>query len=530
MEFSVIALKMEPCGTGLIVWVLAYFSGLSAGYPNGKVQEVCDSMIPLHGYSSQLFPKHIIEVNVTQFRPGDHVKVSLSGPAFEGFFLQARSVKNLRGPAVGSFVLSDKMKSQLLTCGHMKRGTRNSTVSFNASDCGNTKFCVRNPSDCDPKTKDCFFLSFKQERSVMLVEMSGPSEGYIAFALSHDQWMGGGDDVYLCISDDHQVGISTATLTGRSYPTFDSQNALEEMSWRLADGLIQCSFRRKIHLSALQGRFNLDADYYIFLADGEVSEDGTIHKHHRQPLITNRRYNVTGPPEDIGGSRSPFIIRAHGALMFVAWMTTVNIGVIVARFFKPVWSHSLWFGEEIWFQVHRMLMMTTVLLTSISFVLPFVYRGGWSQQASFHPYLGCTVMALALIQPLMAAFRPPPQAPRRQIFNWLHWSTGTTARILAVVTMFLGMDLPALNLPDPWDIYTMIGFVAWHVGLDVLLEIHGYCLIHKVEVLEDDRVQILQSLTSVEAQGRTFKKTVLIIYICGNIAFLITFLTRIGQV
>lgn len=42
-----------------------------------------------------------------------------------------------------------------------------------------------------------------------------------------------------------------------------------------------------------------------------------------------------------------------GALMFVAWMTTVNIGVIVARFFKPIWSRSLWFGEEIWFQVGK---------------------------------------------------------------------------------------------------------------------------------------------------------------------------------
>ncbi|XP_077189110.1 ferric-chelate reductase 1-like isoform X2 [Paroedura picta] len=593
---------MEPCGMGLIIWVLACLSGLSAGYPNGKVQQVCGSMIPLHGYSPQPFPKHIIEVNVTQFRPGDHVKVSLTGPAFEGFFLQARNAKNLRGPAIGSFVLADKMKSQLLTCGHVKNSAVSHTskskkthidaywiaprdapetvqflvtvvekyktfwvkipgpvisqlnipvwmtttftyesiptsqpvsqltTPFNASDCGNTKFCVRNPSGCDPKAKDCFFLSFKQDHSMMLVEISGPSEGYIAFALSHDQWMGDGDDAYLCISDDHHVSISTATLTGRRYPAFDSQNVLEEMSWRLADGLIQCSFRRKIHLSALQGKFNLDADYYIFLADGEVGEDGTIYKHYRQPLITNRRYNVTGPPNDIGGSRSPFLIKAHGTLMFVAWMTTVNIGVIVARFFKPVWSHSLWFGEEIWFQVHRMLMMTTVLLTSISFVLPFVYRGGWSQQASFHPYLGCTVMALALIQPLMAAFRPPPQAPRRQFFNWLHWSTGTTARILAVVTMFLGMDLPALNLPNPWDIYAMIGFVAWHVGLDVLLEIHGYCLIRKVEVLEDDRVQILQSLTSAEAQGHTFKQMVLIIYICGNIAFLITFLTRIGQV
>lgn len=51
-----------------------------------------------------------------------------------------------------------------------------------------------------------------------------------------------------------------------------SQNALEDVSWRLADGVLQCSFRRSIHLAASKERFNLDASYYIFLADGEAGE------------------------------------------------------------------------------------------------------------------------------------------------------------------------------------------------------------------------------------------------------------------
>lgn len=36
--------------------------------------------------------------------------------------------------------------------------------------------------------------------------------------------------------------------------------------------------------------------------------------------------------------------------MFVAWMTTVSIGVLIARFFKPVWLKPL-FGDAAWFQV-----------------------------------------------------------------------------------------------------------------------------------------------------------------------------------
>lgn len=44
------------------------------------------------------------------------------------------------------------------------------------------------------------------------------------------------------------------------------------------------------------------------------------------------------------------IFSPAGALMFVAWMTTVSIGVLVARFFKSVWSKAF-FGQAAWFQV-----------------------------------------------------------------------------------------------------------------------------------------------------------------------------------
>lgn len=45
--------------------------------------------------------------------------------------------------------------------------------------------------------------------------------------------------------------------------------------------------------------------------------------------------------------------------------------------------------------------------------------------------------------------------------------------------MFLGMDLPVLSFPGPWKTYAMLGFVAWHVGAEVVLEIHAYRLSRK---------------------------------------------------
>nr|XP_014346259.1 PREDICTED: putative ferric-chelate reductase 1 isoform X2 [Latimeria chalumnae] len=401
--------------------------------------------------------------------------------------------------------------------------------SFTAIGCGSSKFCVRDPSDCDPeKNPKCFFLSFLTDNCSLVIEMSGPGNGYVSFALSHDKWMGD-DDTYLCVKVDQEVQIYPAYATGRTRPIIGMETSLREKAWRFAEGVIQCSFRRNIHIPAHKNRFDLDQKYYIFLADGRV-ERGVVHRHHHQPLITAKKFNVTGSPESIGGSRSPLIIKTHGALMFIAWMTTVSIGVLVARFFKPIWPDTVLFGEKIWFQVHRTLMMFTVLLTCTAFVLPFIYRGGWSKHAGAHPFLGCTVMILTVLQPIMAVFRPLPQNPRRIIFNRAHWGTGTVARIIAVAAMFLGMDLQELDLPDPWDSLVLTGFIVWHVLTDITLEAHGYFINRKAKPAEEDQSNIVDSIGSTETTGHSFRKKVLAIYICGNIAFLITFLVAINRV
>ncbi|XP_063284398.1 ferric-chelate reductase 1 isoform X1 [Pelobates fuscus] len=627
---------INPLAVAIVVFLFSCNLDPTNAYPDGRVTEVCDSMQPRHGRQPQDEPQHNITVDKTVFKPGERIKVTLSGTRFTGFLVQARNADNLDGNAVGSFSLIDGDISQLLTCGNVEdsavshtnkkrkeqvafywiapidgspvhvqflasvvekykiywvkikgpilsqanaphftssqpgsqmlteKQSSSLTTRFSSSDCGRNKFCIRDPSSCKPeKMHQCFFLSFTKENQSVLVEMSGPGEGYISFALSHDQWMRD-DDAYLCVKDDQEVQINPAHIKGRTHPEMASPDLLQDRAWRLEDGVIQCSFRRPIKMPSSPERFDLNGNYYIFLADGDAS-DGIISRHLRQPLITSRMYNVTGSPENIGGSRSPLLVKFHGALMFMAWMTTVSIGVIVARFFKPVWPNSSLFGQQVWFQVHRILMVTTVILTCVAFVLPFLYRGHWSNRAGYHPYLGCVVMALTILQPVMAIFRPPPHASRRHIFNWMHWGSGTTARIFAVAAMFLGMDLQALDLPNPWDTYTMVGFILWHVFTDLLLEIHAFCLLRtgvgqmqqsgaliktnvfgliilyvslmrKVEKrpgdfskLAEDQVGILNT-SHFENEGHTFKKIVLTIYICGNFAFLITFLAAIYQI
>ena len=58
--------------------------------------------------------------------------------------------------------------------------------------------------------------------------------------------------------------------------------------------------------------------------------------------------------------------------------------------------------------------------------------------AGAHAVLGIIVTALAIINPIMATFRPEPAAPKRPLFNWFHSFVGNLARITSVAAMFFG--------------------------------------------------------------------------------------------
>jgi len=101
-------------------------------------------------------------------------------------------------------------------------------------------------------------------------------------------------------------------------------------------------------------------------------------------------------------------------------------------------------------------MTITVLLTVAGIVVIFVHVKGWSSGAGVHPYFGIVVLALALAQPIMAAFRPHPGEPRRSIFNWVHRCVGTLALILGVVSIYFGLNTNQVGLGDKglWPVIT----------------------------------------------------------------------------
>ncbi|KAJ7388047.1 DOMON domain-containing protein frrs1L [Desmophyllum pertusum] len=161
--------------------------------------------------------------------------------------------------------------------------------------------------------------------------------------------------------------------------------------------------------------------------------------------------------------------------MTIAWVLFAFVGLFTARYMRQVWEPTELFGVKAWFAVHRTLMTLTVLLTVTGIIVIFVQVNGWSVGAGPHPYLGIIVLVLALAQPIMAAFRPHPGEPRRNIFNWAHRIVGTTALILGVVTIYFGLDI--FDLGSGMDKSGLYAVISFYIGEFIVFLFEVYLII-----------------------------------------------------
>uniref|UniRef100_A0A8C8VE31 Ferric-chelate reductase 1 n=1 Tax=Pelusios castaneus TaxID=367368 RepID=A0A8C8VE31_9SAUR len=541
----------------------AVFSARVLGFPGGNISVACDSMLPNHGNSvlqTTLAPYNI-STSATSFNPGDKIRVGLGGidsSSFKGFLLQARAVNG--NGIVGTFQIIDP-NTQGLLCNAVQNSSVSHTnpnsklnvtavwiapsgtgnVEFRATvvqnfsvfwavrsqtlvssssntdstsgreGCGTHKFCFSSSTGCNLDDPNCYFMSSEaQGGDAFKFEMSGHSDGYIAIGFSDDTQMGN-DDIYICGKNaEGQIEVQHAFSTGRTAPRILPLGDVQSIVTSYNNGIISCSFITKNAISTQSKAAS--SLYFIFLAYGPSSA-GQIQEHSRTPFITPQKVNISNY-EAVGGTSSTRpIVKAHGALMLIAWMTTGSIGMIFARYLKKAFRKTL-LGKDIWFPIHLSLMGISVAETIIAFILIFVATMGWSSDKETHAILGCIVMILSFFQPVIAFFRPSPQNKRRFIFNWFHALNAFVIKILAVAAIFLGLQMLDSS-PSQWMAKTMGGFVGWEALAYVMLDANAW--MKNKEKYKDPQKKI------------KIEMVLFLIYTCGNLAFLIALLVGIGK-
>ncbi|XP_059380150.1 putative ferric-chelate reductase 1 [Carassius carassius] len=553
----------------MFLYVLLCCVGVVHCYGNGRVSSVCGSMMPNHGSNAQTStaPFTVTADKIT-FKEGDQITVVLnsqSGKQFKGFMLQARQVGSTT--SIGTFNVVDNI-AQLLSCdGAANRavshtsdsskstvqakwtaptsgqigniefratfvetantfwvGVTSPTVAYTGTvtpvvpsnpDCGNTKVCYSQPSNCDPTANaGCYFMAVQRssDQSEMRIEMFGQADGYIAIGFSDDQAMGN-DDIYICGKDSSgKLQVQHAISTGKTAPTILSLGNVTDIKTTLMNGnTINCSFTSRNAIST-SVRALSTSEYYLMIASGSSSQGNILI--HANKYVSSTKANLQDPSQVVTSAEGfPAIVKAHGCLMLISWMTTGSIGMLIARYLKGVAKEHGCFGKDFWFMAHVSLMVLSVIATAIAFILVFSYAQDWSGGA--HPVLGCLVMILSLIQPIVAAFRCEPNHEQRFVFNWAHSFIALAVKGLAVAAIFTGLALFEENEEDQWMLKVMGGFVAWEA---------------LIYILQDLNLRGRKNDSKICSFGSMRPETVLLLlYLLGNLAFLIALLVGIGR-
>ncbi|XP_019631405.1 PREDICTED: putative ferric-chelate reductase 1 [Branchiostoma belcheri] len=497
-------------------------SGLSGSY-------YCTSMTPSHGVAAQTSsPPYEIIVDKQTYSAGEQLTVTLQGTGsdtFKGFYVQARPVG--QDDPVGMFTAIDATTTLLLDCGTGTQIiTAEAPLGITTDGCGVTKGCYGVPDGCS--ALNCDFLSTWVTDAAgdnVIIEITGKSDGYVAIGFSHDQLMAD-DDMYECVRHptDGNIEVFSSYSTGQSMPTREPANSgVTDVEVAYSNGLLSCRFHRAVRPTARAGAgadqyFDLgNSSYHIFLASGDtnVLTDGTVEiQVHRSRAYSDQPVDVTSISL-VAAASAPILVKLHAALMMSAWMLTVSIGAVLARFYKPMWPNSTWCGVKIWFA---------------------------GTKAEIHAIMGIIVTVLAVIQPFMSLLRGGPGEPKRRVFNWFHWAFGTGARVMAIIVMFLGLDFPAMDLPDEAT-YVLASWVAWQALSEVILEQEGLlkcCCESTAKVSDQEEIEMQakkKSASSIDLNpepktpnppNSCFKNGFLVIYMIVLTGFTVAMFTFIG--
>lgn len=319
----------------------------------------------------------------------------------------------------------------------------------------------RFPDNC--QDTDCDFLVTYQvsneDNTKIVFELTGRGQTtkWAGVGFSGDNKMPD-TDILICASETSVSGHYYASGYAPPTRTNPTPPAVDITDQSFDNGVVSCRITRDLNPGITNFK-DLQEEQFLLGAIGDL--DGAAIGIHSEKRASSSAVSVTQGGAVGGGSSSGSTKedwRIHGILMTLAWTLFAFVGLFTARYMRQVWEPRKLLGEKAWFTVHRTLMTITVLLTIASTIFIFVKEKGWSDDRGAHPFCGMVAITFAVIQPIMAVFRPHPGEPRRNIFNWAHRIVGTIALIMAVVTIYLGLnEYDKENVGKP-GLYAVIAF------------------------------------------------------------------------
>ncbi|CRK94859.1 CLUMA_CG008351, isoform A [Clunio marinus] len=436
-------------------------------FVNGLVRHVTCSDVPLGSVATHTNAKPKTKVDLTWQAPFD---------IYGLINFQVTMLENIQTFWTG-------MSSEFVTITQDHDRTTTST-EIPSSDlykgCGSEKVCFGSPRGCVNSENCNMFGAVKHNDETFVFEilsqsMDNHEDGmsYVAFALSHDNRMGR-DSVIECVRENDVVRAYTSfTIVEPSLfasQRIPNQNIIRLIESRIEDNKIYCRVERENYSIIESEIFDLLNDkQFLLLAMGTELRTNSIGSHGGLREASEEAVLLTQPRNlEAGGAR--LFIMLHGSFMIVAWIGTAPIGIFLARYFKQTWKNQQICGKDAWFFWHTILMLMTCVLVISSCVIIFIDVREW--RTSIHAITGSITVALLILQPVGAIFRPAASHHKRPIFNFIHFSMGNIIYSLAIITIFFAVPKPAANLPR-WTFFIFIAFVLFYLMMHFILTVIG---------------------------------------------------------
>ncbi|PIK58159.1 putative ferric-chelate reductase 1 isoform X2 [Apostichopus japonicus] len=339
---------------------------------------------------------------------------------------------------------------------------------FSDEGCDVQRSCFRKPTDCNGTSGDTaceMFISWwpTTDGESTNFALFGAAEGYIAVGISRSVGMPD-TDVYACTSQS-TVKRSYNAAEGKSNAPKELMG-VSDISVSIEDSYIKCQFTRLQTLANGDATFfdiSGDNEYFSLMSAGNMlAPSGNILFHNVDKESSNEAVSFNKVGNVKVDDTSFKLFKAHGAMMATAWIgfaapvldtQGVCTGLVIAHCYE----------------IHRINMLLTFILTCAAFVCIFVAKKGFislevAGTTRFVHVQSLVVLLwpLALINVTMAIFSPP----RRKYYNWAHRSVGILALTLSAVTMLLGLNIndPFLEKLPPsafWVSLVLYQFSSW---------------------------------------------------------------------
>ncbi|CAI5440541.1 unnamed protein product [Caenorhabditis angaria] len=394
--------------------------------------------------------------------------------------------------------------------------------SFNFDQCNVTRSCWYHPANCESENNcisgvewqmlpEGIFLQFQ----TMINDLDQRRPFYAALGFSMNQRMDD-DTVVECVVPHTGAGKVQISFNDETYNQVLNQPSsvlLTESTTSFIDGIVTCSAKLLLdnrHLVENSSQFMIhdleegswhllfargNADQYTLEKDIHGTNDGP-----QFPWMTDekvefcRNSNCSSSLYKLDAMRQTRNVTRywryriavwHGILLIFSWWVLISTGILIARYFKPLFPKSKLLGTAVWFQLHRNMMVLSVIIQVICVLLIF-YQASWIwYQCSYkctsddfskkmHAITGFSATLLALFQPIFGFLRPSPTSSIRPIFNWAHWILGMFGWGLASTTIVFSLQLGKTGLNARFGHapnWIVMGYILFFIACNFILEI-----------------------------------------------------------